>query len=805
MTTSTRSLCFVGLVSLGLVSLAACHGKGGGGGTNAGTPPSNLEYPHNPSIYVVDLAGEDNVPSVAGVASSFSIQPALPAGLSFDSSTGAIRGTPAQVRARSLYTVRASNAAGSTSFALDLTVSPAPRFAYAVSSLDSMINIFSVDAASGRLNPSGLVAPPSGSAGAERIYVHPAEGFVYVPNALSQNVSVYAIDPATGWLSSRASAPVGDGPHRLAFTPDGSVLLVASRTANELSIFGIDQVNGELGELRAPLATGTHPCDLAIDRTGRFVFVTLAGNDVTGAGAGLQSYAIDPVTHALTPVGAPLSLAGAQPTALRVDPFRSSLYVTLGASDAVLRVPFDATSGALQATTAYLAGDLPAGLAVDPLGRFAFVFNSASSDISTFAVDASSGVLTSVASTPVGAPPAAAVVDTAGRFLYIVEDGTSQLVQYGVTSSSGALAAQNTLALRAQTVDLAFVRGAHPTRLSTPIVHVVNTRSADVSAYTIDAASGQPSATLPTSAAGVEPVALALHPRLPFAYVADRAGQALEVDQVDPASGALTPNGPVVALTGNPWSLAIEPSGRFLYVARRNVVLADDGWLSTYAIDPTSGALDFVNEFQLPPKPTFVGVEPLGRWVYVATIGGNSTIQAFSIDPVDGTATISSPPSPAPGVVSLGFHPNGRWLYSVLRTSNTMIQYSIDPATGAALLIPGGSRAGREPLNMSITPDGRFAYVAYNDSLSLETGGHVALFAIGATGELLTPAVRFLEGLHTTSVAVDASGRFLYVTNAATNDLSTLGIDAISGNLEPRTPVATGLDPRMVVTTTAIE
>lgn len=800
MKTSTRSPWIVGLVCL-----AACHGKGGGGGTNPGTPPSNLAYPHNPSIYVVDLAGEDNVPSVAGVASSFSIQPALPAGLVFDTTTGSIHGTPAQVRARSLYTVRASNAAGSTSFALDLTVSAAPRFAYAVSSIDSMINVFSVDAASGRLNPLALVAPPAGSAGAERIYVHPAENHVYVPNATTQNISVYAIDPATGWLTPRASAAVGDGPHRLAFTPDGAIALVASRAANELAVFGVDESSGELSELRAPLATGPHPCDLAIDRTGRFVFLTLAGNDVTGAGAGLQSYAIDALTHALTPVGAPLSLAGQQPTAVRIDPFRSSLYVTLGASDSVLRVPFDATSGALQATTAYLAGDLPAGLAVDPLGRFAFVFNSASSDISTFSVDASSGLLTSVASTPVGAQPAAAVVDTAGRFLYVVEDGSNQLVQYGVTSSTGALAAQNTLGLRAQTVDLAFVRGAHATRISTRFAHVVNSGSADVSAYTIPAVSGLPSATTPTSDAGLDPVALAVHPRLPYAYVADRAGQALKVDRVDPTNGALTSNGPIVALNGNPWSLAIEPSGRFLYVARRNVVSTDDGWLSTYAIDASNGALDFVNEFQLPPKPTFVGVEPLGRWVYVATIGGNSTIQAFAIDPMNGTATISSPPSPAPGVVSLGFHPNGRWLYSVLRTSNTMIQYSIDPLTGEAVLIPGGSRAGREPLNMSITPDGRFAYVAYNDSLSLESGGHIALFSIGAAGELLTPATRFLEGLHTTCVTVDAGGRFLYATNAGTNDLATLSIDPATGFLVPLTPVATGLDPRVVVTTAAIE
>jgi hypothetical protein len=64
-------------------------------------------------------------PMVSGTATGYTVTPTLPAGVTFNSSTGVISGTPTTQQPPSKYTITASNAVGSTSFDLSLTVNPA--------------------------------------------------------------------------------------------------------------------------------------------------------------------------------------------------------------------------------------------------------------------------------------------------------------------------------------------------------------------------------------------------------------------------------------------------------------------------------------------------------------------------------------------------------------------------------------------------------------------------------------------------------------------------------------------------------
>ena len=77
--------------------LAACGGGGGGGGSGTSPPPlaapSDLKYPAAPA-FVVNTAIMPLTPTVVGQVASYSVSPALPAGLSLDTSTGVISGTP---------------------------------------------------------------------------------------------------------------------------------------------------------------------------------------------------------------------------------------------------------------------------------------------------------------------------------------------------------------------------------------------------------------------------------------------------------------------------------------------------------------------------------------------------------------------------------------------------------------------------------------------------------------------------------------------------------------------------------------
>lgn len=85
--------------------------------------PSNLTYTTNPAVYTKGVAIAPNTPSTSGGApSSYVVSPALPAGLSINATTGVITGTPTVVAAAAYYVVTASNAWGSTTVALSVTV-----------------------------------------------------------------------------------------------------------------------------------------------------------------------------------------------------------------------------------------------------------------------------------------------------------------------------------------------------------------------------------------------------------------------------------------------------------------------------------------------------------------------------------------------------------------------------------------------------------------------------------------------------------------------------------------------------------
>ncbi|MBJ7259134.1 MAG: autotransporter-associated beta strand repeat-containing protein [Chthoniobacterales bacterium] len=86
------------------------------------TPPSGLSYAPSSVTGTVGLAIMNMVPSVTGNVDSYGVGPALPAGLGIDPATGIISGTPSAASAAATYTVTASNAGGSTTAEVSISV-----------------------------------------------------------------------------------------------------------------------------------------------------------------------------------------------------------------------------------------------------------------------------------------------------------------------------------------------------------------------------------------------------------------------------------------------------------------------------------------------------------------------------------------------------------------------------------------------------------------------------------------------------------------------------------------------------------
>ncbi len=85
--------------------------------------PSGLSY-RSPVQATVGIA-ITLTPTVTGTVASYSVDPALPAGLALDATNGAVSGTPTATAAQASYTITASNVTGNCTFQLSLTVGSA--------------------------------------------------------------------------------------------------------------------------------------------------------------------------------------------------------------------------------------------------------------------------------------------------------------------------------------------------------------------------------------------------------------------------------------------------------------------------------------------------------------------------------------------------------------------------------------------------------------------------------------------------------------------------------------------------------
>ena len=112
------------ITSAGVVSTLAGSPFGLGGAVDGIGPLASFQIPDgvapdgNGNIYVSDT---QNHIIRKVVATGYTITPALPAGLSFDVTTGIITGTPTALSAAANYTINAYNAQGGSTFTLSLS------------------------------------------------------------------------------------------------------------------------------------------------------------------------------------------------------------------------------------------------------------------------------------------------------------------------------------------------------------------------------------------------------------------------------------------------------------------------------------------------------------------------------------------------------------------------------------------------------------------------------------------------------------------------------------------------------------
>jgi 6-phosphogluconolactonase len=313
--------------------------------------------------------------------------------------------------------------------------------------------------------------------------------------------------------------------------------------------------------------------------------------------------------------------------------------------------------------------------------------------------------------------------------------------------------------------------------------------------------------------------------------------------QFDATTGALKLQPSFREGVTNPLYLTTDPRQRFLFVADfvENCDGKPGGAVCSYAIDPATGALEFLNrQSSEGTVPCYIGVSADGKFILTANYGdGKVAVHPVGGDGKLGPATCvmahTSSDSkkkanahsivldaanrfafagelgldqvvsyrfnakagklsrlgewnskPGAGPRHFKFHPDGRFAYLINEHGSTVVAFAFDSAAGklneiqALTTLPGGFSGKNYCADLHVHPTGKFLYGSNRGHES------IVIFSIDtATGRLQLIGHEPTQGKFPRSFEIDSSGNWLLVGNEKSHNLATFRIDSNTGKLTP--------------------
>jgi 6-phosphogluconolactonase len=341
------------------------------------------------------------------------------------------------------------------------------------------------------------------------------EYFVYFgtyTKAPSKGIYRSRLDVATGHLSPAELAVEARDPAFLALHPNGKFLYAIDESsdpqktpATGLSAYSLDATSGALTLLNQQTASGSGPCHLSVDHTGRTVLVANYG------GGSVASVALAP-DGKLGAVGSFFQHTGSS-----VNPARQkgphAHEIVVSADNRFAFVPdlgldqlkiysLDAANAKLTAHTPAFApiaaGSGPRHIAFHPGNKFAYVINEMLCTVTVLRYDDSKGAFTDLQTistlppgeaVPKGTSTAELQVHPSGKFLYGSNRGHNTIVVYAIDAANSQLTYVENVSTRGKT-PRHFALDPTGTWLLAE-----NQDSSDVSVFRIDAKTGRLTAT----------------------------------------------------------------------------------------------------------------------------------------------------------------------------------------------------------------------------------------------------------------------------------------------------------------------
>jgi 6-phosphogluconolactonase len=242
----------------------------------------------------------------------------------------------------------------------------------------------------------------------------------------------------------------------------------------------------------------------------------------------------------------------------------------------------------------------------------------------------------------------------------------------------------------------------------------------------------------------------------------------------------------------NPVADVASPNGKNLYVINH-----DDNTIVEFAIG-TDGKLYPQQTCNLPGSyPTQLTVNKAGTYLYVVetyqpnfslSIPGPGALVAFPINAngqLGATGSLCQPvPDGTNAFFALGNNPvsvnvpaNGNFVYAVNESDASISAFQV--GSDGVLSSIGLFSVGTAPNAVAGDPAGKFLYVT--DGASNQMYG----FLVQSNGSLVMMAKPFKTDNLPNAVAVDPRGIYVYVANYNANDINAYTIDQSTGNATP--------------------
>jgi 6-phosphogluconolactonase len=376
-------------------------------------------------------------------------------------------------------------------------------------------------------------------------------------------------------------------------------------------------------------------------------------------------------------------------------------------------------------------------------------------------------------------------------------------LQAGSSAAAGACSA-SAYALRGAGMNaLALERAGQPhPDVSPKFVYAANQNSHDVSTYTVDA-SGSLTAIGAPIGVGKYPEAIALLPSGTALFVANHGSNSVSGFKVDPETGVLTSTGPAIATAATgPTAILVHPGGDFIYVGSDDASWQTPNMVTTYRVDPATDGLTSVGASNTDGAGLVaMSIDPSGRFLYTANALSDD-VSVFSINPCSGALSKVGTNVASAFPVFLSIDPAGRFLYVAAGGSDPSIQtFGIDPLSGApeeigdlkGVSLPWGLKA------LQLDGTGNFLFVV--------TVGHAGASSVSTfpvdprTG--IPSTVRgssVAAGTSAVPVVIDRSGRFAYIGNFGSNDISAYSLDRSTGTFTAIGTFPAGTAPAALAT-----